>query len=97
METPTIATMKTQRRTTLADAVHGAAHPSASVPERTAGALGPTPEPRRRAASRAGKRGVLIHVEPETLKLLGLEQDRILQALGLEALNTLLEKYENPQ
>ena len=43
---------------------------------------------------------MLIHVEPETLKLLkllGLEQDRILQALGLEALNTLLEKYENPQ
>ena len=79
------------RRKNLADAVHGAAHD---------GALGPTPEPRRRAASRAGKRGVLIHVEPETLKRLkrlGLEQDRTLQALGLEALDTLLEKYENPQ
>ena len=89
-----------QRRTPLADAVHGAAHPHASVPERTGGALGPIPEPRRRAASRAGKRGVLIHVEPETLKrlkLLGLEQDRTLQALGLEAIYTLLEKYENPR
>ena len=88
------------RRKNLADAVHGAAHPPAFVPERTDGALGPTPEPRRRAASRAGKRGVLIHVEPETLKRLkrlGLEQDRTLQALGLEALDTLLEKYENPQ
>ena len=52
------------------------------------------------AASRAGKRGALIHVEPETfkrLKRLGLEQDRTLQALGLEVLDTLLEKYENPQ
>ena len=79
------------RRKNLAAAVHGAAH---------GGALGPTPEPSRRAASRAGKRGVLIHVEPETLKRLkrlGLEQDRTLQALGLEALDTLLEKYENPQ
>ena len=88
------------RRKNLADAVHGAAHFPAFVPERTGGALGPTPEPRRRAASRAGKRGVLIHVEPETLKRLkrlGLEQDRTLQALGLEALDTLLEKYENPQ
>ena len=39
---------------------------------------------------------MLIHVEPETLKRLkrlGLEQDRTLQALGLEALDTLLEKY----
>ena len=77
------------RRKNLADAVHGAAHPPAFVPERTGA-----------ATSRAGKRGVLIHVEPETLKRLkrlGLEQDRTLQALGLEALDTLLEKYENPQ
>ena len=46
------------------------------------------------------RRGVLIHVAPETLKRLkrlGLEQDRTLQALGLEALDTLLEKYGNPQ
>ena len=77
------------RRKNLADAVHGAAHPPAFVPERTGA-----------TASRAGKRGVLIHVEPETLKRLkrlGLEQDRTLQTLGLEALDTLLEKYENPQ
>ena len=43
---------------------------------------------------------MLIHVEPETLeslKRLWLEQDRTLQALGLEALDTLLEKYENTQ
>ena len=87
-----------RRKNLLATAVHGAAHPP--VPERTADALGPTTEPLRRAASRAGKRGVLIHVVPETLKRLkrlGLEQDRTLQALGLEALDTLLEKYENPQ
>ena len=87
-----------RRKNRLADAVHGAAHPP--VPERTVGALGPTPEPRKRTASRTGKRGVLIHVAPETLKRLkrlGLEQDRTLQALGLEALDTLLEKYENPQ
>ena len=89
-----------RRKTLLADAVHGAAHPSSFVPERTVGALDPTPEPRKRNASRAGKRGVLIHVEPETLKRLkrlGLEQDRTLQALGLEALYALLEKYENSQ
>ena len=84
-----------RRKNLLADAVHGAAHPP--VPERTVGALGPTPEPRKRTASRTGKRGVLIHVAPETLKRLGLEQDRTLQALGLAALDTLLEKYENPQ
>ena len=43
---------------------------------------------------------MLIHVVSETLKRLkrlGLEQHRTLQALGLEAIDTLLEKYENPQ
>ena len=61
------------------------------------------PDPRSaQSASQAAQESAawLIHVAPETLKRLkrlGLEQDRTLQALGLEALDTLLEKYENPQ
>ena len=47
-----------------------------------------------RAPSRQGKRGVLIHVSPELsrrLRQLALDEDATLQALGLEALERLLE------
>ena len=80
----------TKRKTPdLAGAVHSAARPSAA-PDRTIDAPAGTPG---RARSRRGKRGILIHVEPETarrLKHLAADRDTTLQALGVEALEKLL-------
>ena len=44
--------------------------------------------------SRRGKEGVLFHVDPETkrLKLLAVEQDTTIEALGIEALGLLSAK-----
>ena len=47
--------------------------------------------------SRRGKKGVLFHVDPEIakrLKLLAVEQDTTIEALGIEALGLLFEHYE---
>ena len=66
----------------LAGAVHGAAQPQPEVKP-----------PSNRSASRQGKRGILIHVEPEMarrLKIMAAERDTTLQALGVEALTRLL-------
>ena len=60
--------------------------PLARAPKSTQG--------RRRAPSREGKRGILIHVEPELSRKLGqiaLDEDTTLQALGLEALEHIIE------
>jgi hypothetical protein len=46
--------------------------------------------------SRRGKKGVLFHVDPEIakrLKLLAVEQDTTIEALGVEALGLLFERY----
>ena len=68
----------------LAGAVHGAARPVAST----------TSSPGRgRSRSRQGKRGILIHVDPELarrLKHLAVERDTSLQALSVEAFQRLL-------
>ena len=73
----------------LAGAVHGAARPSAAKPLPAT-----TARPgRSRSRSRQGKRGILIHVDPELarrLKHLAVERDTSLQALGVEALQRLL-------
>ena len=72
----------------LAGAVHGAARPGAAKPVATTRTSRPS-----RSRSRQGKRGILIHVEPELarrLKHLAVERDTTLQALGVEALERLL-------
>ena len=77
--------MNRRKTPDLAGAVHGAAQPPAPPATTT-----PTPGPGR---SRQGKRGILIHVEPEMarrLKHLAVERDTTLQALGIEALTRLL-------
>ena len=43
-----------------------------------------------------GKKGVLIHVDPELarqLRILAAIQDRSLQAVGVEALENILKRY----
>ena len=53
--------------------------------------------PPRRAASRVGKRDILIHIEPEMvrrLKQLALDRDTILQAIGVEAFELFLQRTE---
>lgn len=81
--------MSKAKKPDLAHAVHGAARPQ-PVPVRSA----PAASGRFRAPSRQGKRGVLIHVSPELSRRrrqLALDEDTTLQALGLEALERLLE------
>ena len=82
----------TRKTNVLADAVHGAAaHPSAAKPLPAT-----TARPgrgRSRSRSRQGKRGILIHVEPELarrLKHLAVDRDTSIQALGVEAFQRLL-------
>ena len=79
-------------RVRLAGAVHGAARPGAAKPvPATTSRL--SPAGRGRSPSRQGKRGILIHVDPELarqLKHLAVERDTSLQALGVEALQRLL-------
>ena len=64
-------------------------HPSAAKPLPAT-----TARPGRgRSPSRQGKRGILIHVEPELarrLKHLAVERETSLQALGVEAFQRLL-------
>ena len=71
----------------IASAVHGAARKRASppAPEHT------TNKPR----SRQGTKGIVTYVSPElsrALRLLALDEDTSLQALGLEAFQALLER-----
>ena len=59
-------------------------------------------EPPRRAAvavtpGRIGKKGVLTQLDQDTarrLKILAVEQDTTRQALGVEAFEALLERYD---
>ena len=48
-------------------------------------------------SSRQGKKGVLLHVDPEIakrLKLLAVKHDTTIEALGIEALGLLFERYD---
>ena len=74
----------------LAAAVHGAAKSSMDPVSTTT----PSSSAHPRAKSRLGRKGVLIHVPPETwreLRQLALDEDTSVQALGLEALTRLVE------
>ena len=76
----------------LAGAVHGAARPAAAATH--------TQSPKPRANARAGKRGVLIHVDPEMgrrLKILAAQRDSTIQAIGVEAFERLLAEAEKSQ
>ena len=56
-----------------------------------------SPSGTRVPPSRQGKKGVLLHVDPEIakrLKLLAVEQDTTIEALGVEALCLLFEHYD---
>ena len=77
-------------------------NPLATAVNRAAGAdpQGRTKLPRgsRVPPSRQGKKGVLLHVDPEIakrLKLLAVEQDTTIEALGIEALGLLFERYDD--
>ena len=73
----------------LADAVHSAAGEPPRAAVRSSG----------RAPARAGKKGILIYVEPEmarSLKRIAVDEDTTLQALGLEAFETLIDHRQGP-
>ena len=80
------------RKLDVAASVHGADQEKATAPV-------PVPEGRRahprssRPKTREGKKGVLIYVLPEMsqqLRQLALDEDSTVQALGHEALDSLL-------
>ena len=85
-----------KRKSSLAEAVHGAARPAAAP--RTAGLASRTAvvasKPRSRTMPKAsGTKGVLLRLPVEfhrELRLLALDEDTSLQALGVEALEMLL-------
>ena len=87
--------MPKQPKVDLATAVHGAAQKN-TEPERR---LPPRPgiKPGLRGESRQGKKGILIHVEPEIrrqLRRIAVNEDTTLQALGVEALTRLIEERQ---
>lgn len=60
----------------------------------------PPPQPRRREASREGKRGKLVYLTEaaeKQLTFIGVEQDKTQQALMIEAVNLLFERYGRDQ
>ena len=82
--------MPKQPKVDLATAVHGAAQ---TEPERLSPQAGM--KPGLRGESRLGKKGILIHVEPELrreLRRIAVNEDTTLQALGVEALTGLIEE-----
>ena len=63
-----------------------------------AGAGSSSAAPSAKSPSRRGKKGVLFHVDPEIakrLKLLAVEQETTIEALGVEALSLLFERYDS--
>ena len=61
-----------------------------------AGAVSGSAPSSTKPPSRRGKKGVLFHVDPEIakrLKLLAVEHDTTIEALGIEALGLLFERY----
>ena len=84
--------MPKQPKVDLATAVHGAAQTESERLAPQAGTkLG------LRGESRQGKKGILIHVEPELrreLRRIAVNEDTTLQALGVEALTRLIEERQ---
>ena len=90
--TPHNEAWTTKRTPFLAGAVHGAARPAAATPH--------TQSPRARGNARSGKRGVLIHVDPDLgrrLKILAAQRDSTIHAIGVEAFERLLAEAEKSQ
>lgn len=86
--------MPKQPKVDLATAVHGAAQKT-EQPERLSPRAGT--KPGLRGESRQGKKGILIHVEPELrreLRRIAVNEDTTLQALGVEALRRLIEERQ---
>ena len=91
-----------KRKSSLADAVHGAAGRTVSTPRRRPerrSAVG-TFNPRSRVRPKAsGTKGVLLRLPVELhreLRLLALDEETSLQQLGLEALEMLLASRSRP-
>ena len=91
-----------KRKSSLADAVHGAAGRTVSTPRRLPerrSAVG-TFKPRSRASPKAsGTKGVLLRLPVNLhreLRLLALDEETSLQQLGLEALEMLLASRSRP-
>ena len=86
--------MPKQPKVDLATAVHGAAQktePERRLSPRAGTKLG------LRGESRQGKKGILIHVEPELrreLRRIAVNEDTTLQALGVEALTRLIKERQ---
>ncbi|HAN91142.1 MAG TPA: hypothetical protein DCQ33_03565 [Nitrospira sp.] len=60
----------------------------------------PVAPPRRREASREGKRGKLVYLTEaaeKQLTFIGVEHDKTQQALMIEAVNLLFERYGRDQ
>jgi hypothetical protein len=60
----------------------------------------PQAQPRRREASREGKRGKLVYLTEaaeKQLTFIGTEHDKTQQALMVEAVNLLFERYGRDQ
>ncbi len=60
----------------------------------------PPTQPRRREASREGKRGKLVYLTEaaeKQLTFIGAEHDKTQQALMIEAVNLLFERYGRDQ
>lgn len=86
--------MPKQPKVDLATAVHGAAQQT-EQPELLSPRAGK--KPALRGESRQGKKGILIHVEPELrreLRRIAVNEDTTLQALGVEALRRLIEERQ---
>ena len=79
--------MTTKPQRSLADAVHAASGDTPATVPRTGKTRG-----------RAGKRGIVIYVEPalaKALKRLAVDEDTTLQALGVEAFGTLIDQRDD--
>ena len=76
-----------KRKANLADAVHGAARADERLSARR----------RRRLLTRRATKGVLLRLPPKLhrqLRQLSLDEDTSLQALGVEALERMLEERQ---
>jgi len=71
-----------------------------AAPAKPVPATVPEAQPRRREASREGKRGKLVYLTEaaeKQLTFIGAEQDKTQQALMIEAVNLLFERYGRDQ
>jgi hypothetical protein len=73
---------------------------AAPAPQQPTPAIVSEAQPRRREASREGKRGKLVYLTEaaeKQLTFIGAEHDKTQQALMIEAVNLLFERYGRDQ